>query len=114
MGDYMYALNLLLRLLTAVCIIFLFFKVYNQKNTKKMIINRIVLLSHILFLGLYFLNLLDLHYFLFDVIWWSMAGIGIICCMTLLKNRSFILFLLVPTTIFFLSLIPLLLLLDNM
>lgn len=101
MGDYMYALNLLLRLLTAVCIIFLFFKIYNQKNTKKMIINRLVLFSHLLFLVLYFLNLLNLHYFLFDVIWWSMAGVGIICCMNLFKNRSFISFLLVTTTIFF-------------
>lgn len=110
----MYMLNLLLRLFIAVCFIFLFFRIYNQKNMKKVVINRLVLFSHILFLGLYFLSLLNLHYFLFDVIWWSMAGVGIICCMDLFKNRSFISFLLVPTTMILLLLIAPMLLLDNM
>lgn len=110
----MYALNLLLRLFIAVCFIFLFFRFYNQKNTDRTMINHLVLFSHTLFLGLYFLSLLNSPYFLFDIIWWSMAGVGIICCVNLFKNRSLMLFLLVPTTIIFLLLIAPMLLLDNM
>lgn len=110
----MYALSLLLRLFIAVFILFLFFKIYNQKNTNRTMINKFILFSHVLFLGLYLLNLLSLPYFLFDVILWSMAGVGVICCVNLFKNKSLMLSLLVPTTIVFLLLIPPMLLLDNM
>jgi len=110
----MYILNLLLRLFIALCFIFLFLKIYNKKNTDKKMMNNLVLFSHILFLGLFSLNVLHLPYFLADVIFWSIIGFGVICCVNLVKNRSFMLALLVPTTIILILLIPPMLLFDTM
>lgn len=110
----MYYLNLILRLFIAISFIAFFFIFYSMEKTNRKRINYLVLFSHVLFIGLFFLNLLNLPYFLFDIIFWSMIGFGVICCVNLGKNKSFLLVLLVPTTTFLILLIPPMLLFDTM
>lgn len=111
--DVMVVVDMFIRFLSFLAISFLFLRFYRQ-NVNKKIINIIVLVLHIITLGLFFTNNLNLSYTLFDIIWWSMTSIGIICCVNLLKEKEKLRFFLVPTTTIFILFIVPMMLLDKM
>lgn len=110
----MYLANMLFRVLITFVVLIVYSLVYYRSANRK-IFNKVILFLHIVVLSMFFVGAFsNISYFLFDVIWWSMAGTGIISCIDLIGNRSKFLFLLLPTTTVFTLFVFPMLLLDSM
>lgn len=105
--------NMVLRgIITLILLAIYSFFYYRSANRE--VFNKAVLFLHLIVLSLFFTGNLELPYFLFDILWWSMTGVGIISSIDLIRKRKKWMYLLVPTTFVFMIFIYPMLLLENM
>lgn len=99
----MTASGIYLRLFGTLFVVGLFFILRHFIKTR-IILNGTVLVMHMIVLFLFFtakFDRLGLSYMSFDIIWWSMAILGVICCYDLNRIKSKLIFWAFPTTFLF-------------
>lgn len=105
--------DIFIRLFVVLLVATIFF-IFHHFSTNKDQLNKAVFLVHIIILFFFFTNRINIPDIYFVIIWWSMGAIGLICCIDLSKKKSKIIYLLAPTTIFFIFLSLPMIIISNM